>query len=156
MRLQKKQYHGLNKVHRFDKEDDEITNKKAASKKYNKSDLIYNNKCSFYEYYDIEKFNGLLVSFNKKLNKYNSLEPRKRHTKETKSIVYRKASKRYNELLETHFDGYNNFSVAKTKKIGSKYEPKELFLEDYCCDSSYDEGDIPTMPRLEGDKEEVK
>ena len=48
--------------------------------------------------------------------------------------MYQKASKIYNELLEIYFDGQYNFSVAQTKNIDSKYEPKELFLEYYCYD----------------------
>ena len=67
--------------------------------------------------------------------------------------MYEKAPELYNELLETYFDGYNNFLVAKTKKIVSEYEPKELFLEDYDYDGWYKDGEIPIMPPLELDEE---
>ena len=53
----------------------------------------------------------------KDLKKCDSLESRKGRTKEKKRIVYDKAPKLYNELLETYFNGYNNILVAKTKKI---------------------------------------
>ena len=51
-----------------------------------------------------------------------------------KSIVCSKASKLFDELLETYFNEYSNLSVAKIKKLRSKYKPNELFLEDYSYD----------------------
>ena len=51
--IAKKQYQGLNKFWKSDE-------KKTTLKKYNKSDLIYNNEYSFYKYYrDSEKFDNL-------------------------------------------------------------------------------------------------
>ena len=55
--------------------------------------------------------------------------------KEKISFVYKKASELYNEIIPflkgKYIDKYNNFSVAKTKKIDSKYKPKNLFLRNY-------------------------
>ena len=51
--IEKKQYQGLNK---FQKSDE----KKTTLKKYNKSDLTYNNEYSFYKYYrNSKKFDNL-------------------------------------------------------------------------------------------------
>lgn len=113
----KKQYPGLSKIHRSDKEDNEIIIKKLPWKKYTKIDLIYKSKYSFYEYHGINEFNDLpleskyndLVLLHQVLNKFDCIELHKRHTKEKKSIVNNKASKLYNELLESYFDQYNNF-----------------------------------------------
>ena len=129
----------MSKVHRSDKEDDEIMIKKPTSKNYNKLDLIYNSKYTFYEYHGINGFNDLsfeskyndLVLRHQVLKKFDSPEPHKGHTKEKKSIVNGKVSKLYNEILEIYFDQYNNFSVAKTKRIGFKHYLKNFFLEDY-------------------------
>ena len=60
-------------------------NNKISLKNYNRSDLIYNEKYSFYKYYDIRKFNELyfqwkyafLVSFYQDLKKPKNLEPQK-------------------------------------------------------------------------------
>ena len=57
--IAKKQYHSLKKVPRFEKEYDDIINKKPTLKKYKESHLIYNNNYSFYKYHDINKFNKL-------------------------------------------------------------------------------------------------
>lgn len=65
----KKEYQGLGKIHRFDKEDDEVMRKKGL-KKYKKSDLVYNNKFSFYSIikYDILKYSEAL--YNESLETY--------------------------------------------------------------------------------------
>ena len=41
------------------KEVNEKVNKKSTLQKYNKSDLIYSSKFSFYKYYSIKRFNIL-------------------------------------------------------------------------------------------------
>ena len=61
----KNQYHRLNKIHRSDNEDDEIINKKATLKKYEESDLFYNNTLNFNKYYGMNRFNSL--PFDKKI-----------------------------------------------------------------------------------------
>ena len=71
-----------------------------------------------------------------------------------------------NEFLEIYHDKYNKFSDAKKGKLDDKYDPKELFLEgyDYSVWSENNEEsidkeestDVPLMPPLEGDEEEVK
>ena len=43
------------------------------------------------------------------------------------------ASELYNELLEIYFDEYGNFSGAKRKKMGSKYNPANLIHMIYRC-----------------------
>ena len=65
----KKEYQGLGKIHRFDKEDDELMRKKEL-KKYKKFDLVYNNKFSFYSIirYDILKYSEAL--YNERLEIY--------------------------------------------------------------------------------------
>ena len=62
--------------------------------------------------YNIKNFNSLsveskypiLVLFYEKLNKFNSLKPRKCCTKEKKMTVYGNVSKIYNDYVETYFD----------------------------------------------------
>ena len=61
----------------------------------------------------------------------------KRTFKKEKYIMYEKTSQFYNEFLETYFDEYSKFPAAKTKKTGSKYKPKEFFLENYNHDDWY-------------------
>ena len=66
-------------------EFDRIKKKKKEKPKYNRSDLIYDNKYSFYECYNIKNFNSLsfeskypiLVLFYNELNKFISLNPQK-------------------------------------------------------------------------------
>ena len=79
--LSKRQHEGLDKVHGFDKVNDEAK-KKTTIKKYNESDLNYNNKLSFYKYY-INAFKSFslmkkykkLVRFCQDLNEFNRLKP---------------------------------------------------------------------------------
>ena len=51
--IAKKQYQGLDKIYQFNK----TTNERLTLKKYNKTDLIYNSKYSFYKYYRDSKKN---------------------------------------------------------------------------------------------------
>ena len=90
--IAKKQYQGLDKVHGFDKEDDEAI-KNSKLKKYKELDLVYKSKFSFYKYCDINifrrnsidsKYNDLGY-FHRDLDKFNILEPRKECTKEKKN-----------------------------------------------------------------------
>ena len=53
-------------IHRFDNGDDEIINKKATLRKYEESDLFYNNTLNFNKYYGMNRFNSL--PFDKKYN----------------------------------------------------------------------------------------
>ena len=56
--MAKKKYQGLDKVYEFDgtiSKDD----KKPATKKYNKSDLIYNIVHSVYKYHEAKKFESI-------------------------------------------------------------------------------------------------
>ena len=87
--IAQKQYNILDNTNKFDRI---IKKEKPTVKKYNRSNLIYDNKHSFYEYYDIKKFNShslesnlpILASFDNDLNKYNTLKPQKGCTKEKK------------------------------------------------------------------------
>ena len=71
-------------------EYDKITRKeKPAFKKYNRSNLIYNMKHSFWEYYNTKNFFSLsftskypiLLLFYSDLEKFNNLNPKKRKHK---------------------------------------------------------------------------
>ena len=66
--IAEKQYEGLEKIDQLDKEDDEITNKIPTLK--SKSDLIYNTISNFYEYQDIDKFNGISFESKYYVSKY--------------------------------------------------------------------------------------
>ena len=85
---------------------------KATFKKYNRSNLVYESQYSFYEYYNIHRFNimsseskyPILLSFYNNLNKFNNINPRKERTKEEKSAVHNNASELYNEYLGLYFD----------------------------------------------------
>ena len=71
--IAKKQYKKLDDTYEFDKI---IKKEKPAFKKYKRSNLIYNRKYSFYEYYNIKNSNSLslkskypiLLSFYSDLN----------------------------------------------------------------------------------------
>ena len=76
----KKKYQILNKTF----ESDKIIKKKTPTvKKYNRSNLIYDSKYSFYPYYNIKNFNSLsftlkypiLFSFYSELNKFYCVNP---------------------------------------------------------------------------------
>ena len=83
--MKKKQDHTLDHTYDFNKI---IKTEKPTFKKYNRSNLIYNNKYSFYKYYNNKKFNSLsltskypiLLSFYIDLNKFNNLNPQKEST----------------------------------------------------------------------------
>ena len=82
----------------------------------------------------------------------------------------------YNAFLGIYFDECNELSDDKRNKIGNKYKPNKLFIEEYNYDGwseneelpnttrksdkveSSDEKstDLPPIPLLQGDKEEVK
>ena len=79
--IAKKQYKKLDNTHEFDKM---IKNEKPVFKLYNTSNLIYDNKYSFYPCYNTKDFNSLspkskypfLLLFYSDLNKFNDLNPR--------------------------------------------------------------------------------
>ena len=45
--------------------------------------------------------------------------------------MYDTFSELYNDLLETYFDEYYDLSDAKRIKIGPKYDPANLTLDEY-------------------------
>ena len=45
--------------------------------------------------------------------------------------MYDTFSELYNDLLETYFDEYYDLSDAKKNKIGPKYDPANLTLDEY-------------------------
>ena len=132
--IAKKQYQKLDDPYHFDK-----IIKKPTFKKYNRSNLIYNNKYSFYEYYNIKHFNSLslpsiypiLLSFYSNLNKFNNLNPQKQSTNWKKATLYDNTSELYNEYLEIYFDEHNVLSDGQKRKLGKKYDSINLFLETY-------------------------
>ena len=89
-----------------------ITKENPTLSKYNRPNLIYDCKYSFYPYYKIKNFNSIflmskypiLFSFYWELIKFNSLNPQKERTKEKKETMYNNASGLYNEYQERDFD----------------------------------------------------
>ena len=87
-----KLYHKLENTFEFDKT---IKKEKPTLKKYNRSNLIYNSKHSFYECYNIKNFNSLsltskypfLLSFYNDLNKLNNTNLQKETTEEKSDCV---------------------------------------------------------------------
>ena len=87
-----KLYHKLENTFEFDKT---IKKEKPTLKKYNRSNLIYNSKHSFYECYNIKNFNSLsltskypfLLSFYNDLNKLNNANLQKETTEEKSECV---------------------------------------------------------------------
>ena len=85
-----------------------IEKEKPTFKKYNRSNLSYNSKYSFYEYYNIN-FNSfsliskykVLTCFYNELKKFYSLKPQQESTKKRTTTLYDNASEVYNEYLET-------------------------------------------------------
>ena len=75
-----KQCQKLGNTYEFDKKNKKG---KVALNKYNRTNLVYGSKYSFYPYYQINSFNGLplalsypiLRSFYDELNKFISLNP---------------------------------------------------------------------------------
>ena len=103
--IAKKQYQGLNKFFQSDGKEE------PTLKMCYKSDLIYNNKYSFYQYYRYcKRFHNLsfksklLLDFLKELIKFNKLKTQKEKYKEKKTNVHDTASELYNVLLGTYFD----------------------------------------------------
>ena len=95
--IAKNQYQVLDKINESDEKNDEM-NYKPTLRKYNRSNLSYNNKYSFHEYNNTKKFNGLsfeskyavLVLFYQDLNKFSGVEPRKGRTKEKQILCIKK------------------------------------------------------------------
>ena len=87
-----KQYQKLENAYELDKI---IEKEKPTVKKYNRSNIIYESKDNFYGYYNIKNFNSLfleskyqiLASSYNKLNKFNSLKPRKGCRKEESDCI---------------------------------------------------------------------
>ena len=114
--IAKKQYQKLENTYEFHR----IKQEKPTIEKYNKSNLIYSSKYSFYEYYNIN-FNSLsptskyevLTSFYNELDTFYSLKLQTESTKEKKATVSDNASEMYNEYLEIYFDQYIALSDNK-------------------------------------------
>ena len=121
--------------------------RKPELKKYKELDLVYNKKFSFYKYYDINSFKrdsidskyNELVNFHRDLDKFNIIEPRKESTKQKKIRVKNNSEKLYNKLLQIYFNQDHNLSFSKIKKFGPKYDLKNLLINDYDYDVSYEE-----------------
>ena len=45
--------------------------------------------------------------------------------------MHDRASELYDEFLEIYHDKYNKFWDASKRKLDDKYDPEELFLEEY-------------------------
>ena len=103
--IAKKQYQKLDDTFAFDKI---IEKNPPEFKKHNISNIICNNKHSFYEYYNNKNFNSLsltskypiLLSFYSDLIKFHNLNPQKESRKERKTNVDDNASELYKEYLE--------------------------------------------------------
>ena len=84
-----KQYQKFHNTYRFDR----IKKEKGVIKKYNRLNLVYDSKYSFYEYYNIPNCNTMspesiypvLLSFFNDLNKFNNPNIRKKKNKREKS-----------------------------------------------------------------------
>ena len=134
------EYSPLGKELKAQTEFDKIIKKeKPTLKKYNRLNLIYDSKYSFYPYYNIKNFNSLsltlkypiLFSLYSELNKFDNINPQKGCRKEKKETMHEKASELYNEYLEIYFNQYMNLLHANKTELGDKYDPEELFLEGY-------------------------
>ena len=66
------------------------------------------------------------AEFFNDLDKFNKLR-----TQKEKKNVYDTFSELYNNLLERYFDEYYDLSDAKRIKIGAKYDPANLALDEY-------------------------
>ena len=53
----------------------------------------------------------------------------KKKKQKKKTNVHDKVSELYNSLIETNFDKYYDLSDAKRSKIGPKYDPGNLTLD---------------------------
>ena len=92
--IAKKQYQKLDNTDEFVR----IKNEIPTIKKYKRKNLIYNNRHSFYEYYNNKLLNSsksylewkymFLLSFYSDLNKNNNTNLQKESTKERKMSVY--------------------------------------------------------------------
>ena len=91
--ITKRQYQKLYNTYESEKI---ITKENPTLSKYNRPNLIYDCKYSFYPYYNIKNFNSIfltskypiLFSFYWKLIKFNSLNPQKARAKEKKKRLY--------------------------------------------------------------------
>ena len=87
--MQTKQYQKLDDTDEFVRIKQRNKKKNTTIKKYNRSNLIYNSKHRFYEFYNNKLFNSSssleskylsLLSFYTDLNKFNNLNPQKENT----------------------------------------------------------------------------
>ena len=114
-----------------------IKKEEPKLKNYNKSNVTYNIKHSFYKFYrDSKKFDNLsfkskysfLHEFFKYLNEFKKLKTRKQESeKKNKTNVHHTLSESFNELLEIYFDECCYLSHAKGKKMDPKYKPKKIY-----------------------------
>ena len=125
----KKQYQKLDYNYEF---DNIIKKEKPIHENYSKSNLIYNSNYSFYrdskklDNLSLESKHLLLAGFFDYLNKFNKLNPRKKH-KRGKN-VYAKASDLYNDFIAIYFDEYNELD-ARRKKWSSDMILKSYLLK---------------------------
>ena len=165
--IAKKQYQKLDHTFEFNKI---IKKEEPTFNNYNKSNLIYNSKYSFYKYYrDSKKFDNLsfklnysfLYEFLNDLNEFNKRKIIKEIAKKKKTNVRDTALELYKKLLGAYFDEYYYLSDTKRKKVNSKYKPKNLFIKGYNYNDWYENVepsdkeesvDISDMPPIGGDE----
>ena len=72
---------------------------------------------------------SFLNEFFDDLDKLNYLNPQQESTKVKKISVDAKASELYKTFLGIYYHEYHELSEDKKKKIDSKYDPKDSFLD---------------------------
>ena len=139
------------------------------NKKYENSDLVYNN-FSFNKFnVSDEEFNELsgdtkykhLQRFFNKMNKFRKVKSRTKDTTKRKVIVKDVGSELFNEQMRKLDGEYKKLWKVQKKEFHSRYNVDDLILEDFNFNDWLVpplEGDekVPLMPALEVDEEEVQ
>ena len=148
---------------------DETIKKKSTLKNCCKSDLIYKLIIAFFKYYrENKKFYNLSFKWNHSflhefldnINKFSDLKPRNKNTKIKKAKVQDTVLELYSKFLDISFDEYYDLEKGTKENLGYKwYDYGKLFNETW--HENYDDYeveyiDLPDMPPLENDREDVK
>ena len=139
--LAEKQYQSFDKVFNHDEKEEPVKIKKEGPLTTDESSLFYNNKYSFIEFKTVGKYmadsllsryffivNNYLASFKQQLKEFDKFTPRKLKTKAKKRTVYNNPQKLYNTLLSIYYNDYNVITGEEKEKMGKKYNPKNLLL----------------------------
>ena len=135
-----KQCQDFDKVFNYNEKEEPLKIEKEEPLTIDESNLFYNNKHTFNEFKNVEKYakksitaryDNILLLFYQRLKEFKQFTPWTVKTKTKKDIVYKNSRKLYSKLLRIYCNDYNNTTNKGKEKVGEKHSPNNLLIEGF-------------------------